>query len=189
MAELMKEEFEILDYSRAWKDLYLIEKAKLLEIFGENLLSIHHIGSTAIPNTKAKPEIDILIVVKDSSILAIYNPSLEELGYTVRGECLENGGTPGRYYYSKDIDNRRTHKIHVCQIGHPEIVSILLFVKYLNHHPQIAKDYASLKTTLSKRYNYGKNFYKYLAGKRNFIMKVLDKAKTDYQDIKYEDFT
>ncbi|MFT4567760.1 MAG: GrpB-like predicted nucleotidyltransferase (UPF0157 family), partial [Saprospiraceae bacterium] len=80
----------------------------MVEIFGENLNSIHHIGSTAIPNTKAKPEIDILIVVKEVSNLAKYNELIKELGYTIRGECLENGGTPGRFYYSKNTNNKRT---------------------------------------------------------------------------------
>lgn len=43
----MKQEFEILDYNPLWKERYSSEKEKLLKLFGENLHSIHHIGSTA----------------------------------------------------------------------------------------------------------------------------------------------
>lgn len=185
----MKHEFEILDYNPVWKEIYLVEKDKLLCIFEENLASIHHIGSTAIPNTKAKPEIDILIVVKDDSILSKYNRAIEELGYRVRGECLENGGTPGRFYYSKDVANKRTHKLHVCQIGHTEILSKLFFVKYLNEHQSVAKEYAEIKTNLSMRYNYGRNIGRYLSGKSEFIMNILHKARIAYKELRYEDFT
>lgn len=146
----IKQEFEILDYDPIWKEMYQSEKVQLLKILDRNVVSIHHIGSTAIPNTRAKPEVDILIVVKNDSILSRYNPLIEELGYVVRGECLENGGTPGRYYYSKDQNNKRTHKLHICQIGHTEIISKLLFVKYLNAHVHDAIAYAKLKTDLSK---------------------------------------
>lgn len=184
----MKRKFEILDYNSNWEEMYLNEKEKLVKIFEGNLNSIHHIGSTAIPYTKSKPEIDILVVVKDDSILSKYNKLIEELGYVVRGECLENGGTPGRFYYSKDFKNERTHKLHICKVGHSEIISKLIFVKYLKDHKETAIEYSNLKTTLSKKYNYGKNIEKYLAGKTDFIMKVLDKARKENKEIKYEDF-
>lgn len=184
----MKQEFEILDYDPVWEEKYLHEKEKLGSIFDHILISIHHIGSTAIPHTKAKPEIDMLIVVKEDSNLSQVDQAIEELGYTVRGECLENGGTPGRFYYSKDIENRRTHKLHICKIGHPDILSKLLFVKYLNDHKEAALAYSILKTSLSKTYNYGRNIEKYLAGKSAFIMNVLEKARTENQEMRYEDF-
>lgn len=184
----MKQEFEILDYDANWKQMYLSESAKLYDIFGDLLNSIHHIGSTAIPRAKAKPEIDILIVVKDDSTLSGYNKPIEELGYRVRGECLESGGTPGRFYYSKDINNKRTYKLHICKIGHSEILSKLFFVKYLNDHEETANEYSELKTTLSRRYNYGRHIEKYLEGKSNFIYKVLAKAFNQYKGITYEDF-
>jgi len=184
----MKQEFEIEEYNPIWKKIYLDEKEKLVPIFNNNLSSIHHIGSTAIPNTKAKPEIDILIVIKDDAIISTYYKAIEKLGYAVRGECLENGGTPGRFYFSKDVENRRTHKLHVCQIGHTEILSKLLFVKYLNEHQSAAIEYAKIKTNLSKRYNFGRDIGKYLAGKSEFILNVLDKAQIAYKEMKYVDF-
>lgn len=184
----MKQEFKILNYNPIWQKLYTTEKLKLIKIFNKNLNSIHHIGSTAIRNTKAKPEIDILIVVKEDKNLSTYNNSIEKLGYKVRGECLENGGTPGRFYYSKDSRNKRTHKLHVCKIGHPDILAQLTFVNYLNNHNESALAYAELKTNLSKQYNYGKNIEKYIAGKSDFIKDVLNKARKENTELKYEDF-
>jgi len=184
----MKEEFKILKYNPVWKKMYLNEKEKLVNIFGKNLNSIHHIGSTAISNTKAKPEIDILIVIRENTTLPKYDNLIEALGYVVRGECLENGGTLGRFYYSKDINNKRTHKLHICKVGHSDILEKLIFVKYLNNNKEVAIEYANLKIQLSRTYNYGRNIEKYLDGKSNFIMNVLDKARRENKDLKYEDF-
>ncbi len=184
----MKQAFQIQKYSPAWKNLYLAEREDLVNIFKDALQSIHHIGSTAIPHTCAKPEIDILVVIENDATIASYDQAIEALGYKVRGECLENGGTPGRFYYSKDLNNVRTHKLHVCQIGHSEIMAKLLFVKYLNDHKEVAIEYAQLKTELSKVYNYGKHIEKYLEGKSDFIKKVLEKANQENKDLNYEDF-
>lgn len=184
----MKQEFEIVDYDPSWETLYLTEKKKLVRVFNENLKSIHHVGSSAIPDTKAKPEIDILLVVKEDTNLSMYNKSMEALGYVVRGECLGNGGTPGRFYYSKDIKNKRTHKLHICKIGHSDILPMLVFVHYLSQNKQAAYEYAELKTTLSKQYNYGRNIGKYIAGKSDFISKVLNLAQAESKELCYEDF-
>lgn len=184
----MKHPFQITEYKPLWKNLFQLEKIKLEEVFGDSLCSIHHIGSTAIPFTAAKPEIDLLLVVKDDKMLPKFNPFLEKLGYRVRGECLDSGGTKGRFYYSKDQDNRRTHKMHICQQGHPEIMSKLLFVKYLNEHKETAQAYAELKIHLSKKYNYGQNIEKYLEGKTAFILDILEKAKKKYEPISYAYF-
>ena len=172
----MKQKFKISKHDYNWKKIYLNEKKELEKIFCDDLDSIHHIGSTAIPNTKTKPEIDILIVVKDNSSLPSFHNSLKNLGYVSRGECLDNGGSPGRFYFSKDVNYIRTHKLHVCQKEHPDIMRFLLFVKYLNDHKDIAIKYSRLKTDLSIKYNYGQNIEKYILGKSEFIENVLVKA-------------
>ena len=184
----MKSEFDILKYNENWSELFLIEKKKLTVVFGDNLNSIHHIGSTAIPTTKSKPEIDILVVVKDDFLIPMHDELIEGLGYAIRGECLDSGGIAGRFYYSKDIDNRRRHKLHVCKVGHTDIMSKLIFVKYLVAHKDVASEYADLKTALSTKYNYGRGIEKYLSCKSEFINERLDMARVEYKEIEYKDF-
>ena len=41
----------------------------LVPIFGDNLVDIEHIGSTAVPGLKSKPIIDILVAVKSLSLV------------------------------------------------------------------------------------------------------------------------
>jgi len=156
----VKKKFKIVDYTPDWNDRYQAECSIMRKVFGDLVNSIHHIGSTAILTAKSKPEIDILVVVKDVSSLSRYDEAIERLGYKVRGECLDSGGTPGRYYYSKDVDNVRTHKMHVCAMGHIEIMDKLL----------------------------GNQIEKYLSGKSEFIAEILDLAREKYKHVRYEDF-
>lgn len=55
----------VKEYNVQYPSLFLKEKDLILPILKENLISIFHIGSTSVPFLKAKPIIDILIVVKD----------------------------------------------------------------------------------------------------------------------------
>jgi len=180
MKQKVYKTIKIVDYDPGWHKNFLKEKSKLENIFGELALSIHHIGSTAIRTTKAKPEIDILIVVKNDSTLAKYDQQMVDLGYRVRGECLDAGGTPGRFYYSKDVNNVRTHKVHICKVGHQDIMEKLLFVKYLNDHPDYGKAYAKLKLELADKYDHSyANIAKYLKEKGRFIKEVIGKARRE----------
>ena len=54
---------EIMEYNPDWTKNFEEEKIKLLRFFGSHAVAIEHIGSTAIPNQRAKPVIDIFIGV------------------------------------------------------------------------------------------------------------------------------
>jgi GrpB-like predicted nucleotidyltransferase (UPF0157 family) len=55
----------------------------------DTVAKVHHIGSTAIAHTKAKPVIDVLLVVNSIESLDEKSPSLEALGYEVKWELKE----------------------------------------------------------------------------------------------------
>lgn len=52
----------VVDPDPAWISIFNDEAAALAEIFGNLLVAVHHIGSTAVPGLAAKPIIDILVV-------------------------------------------------------------------------------------------------------------------------------
>lgn len=56
---------EVVPHDPAWRGKFEDESKQVTLAFGDNLVAIHHIGSTAIPNIHAKPIIDMLVVVKD----------------------------------------------------------------------------------------------------------------------------
>jgi GrpB-like predicted nucleotidyltransferase (UPF0157 family) len=49
-------------------DIYQAERKKIFDSISESeIIRINHIGSTAIPNLKAKPTIDILVQVSENT--------------------------------------------------------------------------------------------------------------------------
>lgn len=138
----------VVAYDPAWPQLYADEVAHLHWALGDELVDIHHIGSTAVVGIHAKPVIDILPVVRDINRVDRRNPWMVTLGYEPRGE----NHIPGRRYFCKEIDGERTHHVHVFQVGHPEIARHVDFCAYLNAHPDDAQRYVELKRALADRF-------------------------------------
>src|SRR5262245_23544974 len=154
---------DICDYDPQWPAMFEAERRRIQEKLGHLVREIHHVGSTAVPGMKAKPEIDLLIVVKSISDINAINSGMAELGYAVRGEC----GIEGRHYYSKDTQGARTHKAHVCEISHSNVAHQIAFRDYMRDHPKDALEYTALKMRLAK--SNSKGMAEYLEGKRNYI--------------------
>ena len=91
---------DIRDYDPQWPALFEAERLKIQEELGHLVREIHHVGSTAVPGMNAKPEIDLLIVVKSIGDIDAINSGMAELGYDVRGEC----GIEGRHYSARTSD-------------------------------------------------------------------------------------
>ena len=83
---------KIIAYDPVWPHLFETEVARLQPVFGPAALEIHPIGSTAVPGLTAKPEIDILIVVRDSNVADTVANSLAELGYRRGGDLSPGHG-------------------------------------------------------------------------------------------------
>lgn len=178
----------IVNYRPSWKVDFSQEKAYLESIFKDLIIAIHHVGSTAIPTTMAKPEIDILVILSDTSFITDFDSEMIQHGYNPRGECLDNPfGDPGRYYYSKDSNGQRTHKVHICQTGHFDILDKLYFRDYLIKYPAIGSEYAQLKKVLCNEYGY-RNIQAYLKGKDEFVKSVILKARLEFHSLTESDF-
>ena len=136
-------------------------------LFSGRVVSIHHVGSTSIPNTMAKPEIDILVVLDSVDQIDQYASGMIALGYDVRGEAP----VAGWFYYSKNIKGRRTHKAHACSVGHKTIWEKLVFRDYMRRNPSRAEEYGKLKVALEKVNKDG--MAEYLEGKDPFIRETL----------------
>lgn len=157
----------ISDYDPHWPAMFEAERVRIQDKLGDLVREIHHVGSTAVPGMKAKPEIDILIVVKRIGDIDPINAGMAELGYDVRGEC----GIEGRYYYSKNIQTARTHKAHVCEGSHSNVSRQIAFRDFMRDHPKDADEYAELKTRLAKSNT--KGIAEYLDSKRSYIERII----------------
>ncbi|MFY0759995.1 GrpB family protein [Metabacillus dongyingensis] len=161
---------KVVDYSQNWNYEYKIEEQSIKTFLQEEFVNSFHIGSTSVPGLKAKPIIDILLVVHDISELDTYSEQFESLGYEVMGEF----GIEGRRYFRKGGDNR-THQIHAFQYDNiQEIERHLAFRDYLRQSPEISKEYGELKSKLADKYP--TDIDGYGDGKDDFIKKIEKKA-------------
>lgn len=162
----MARKVEVHPYDPAWPELYGEEAHRLCPLIAQNLISLHHIGSTAVPGLAAKPTIDILAVVRDHAGLDAQTPALESLGYQAKGE----NDLPGRRYFQKLEGEVHLFHIHAYQQGSPDILRHLDFRDFLRAHPKKAWDYAALKRSLAKQFPYEPKSY--TEGKTDFIREV-----------------
>jgi len=163
-----KRKIELVPGNHNWRQAFEKEARKIEKIF-PNQVAIHHIGSTAIEGIKAKPVIDILLVVEDISIVDDCVKRMEGLGYIFRGE----NGLPGRRYFEKGYPVH-THHLHVFERDSPEIERHLAFRDYLNNHPEEAQVYSALKEKLAAEYRTDPEGY--TEAKGDFIRAVENKA-------------
>ncbi|MGM0125167.1 hypothetical protein IGI37_002565 [Enterococcus sp. AZ194] len=164
----------VVDYSSLWSGLYRQEAKNLKEIVQENQVASFHIGSTSVIGLKAKPVIDILLVVKTIEQLDNQSRAFETLGYEVMGEF----GLPGRRYFRKGGD-QRTHHIHAYQFDNTqEILRHLCFRDFLRTHPKIAEEYGLLKEQLAQQFP--TDIERYGDGKDAFVKRIEAEALIDY---------
>ncbi len=71
----------VIDHDPAWATKFDVEAARVTRAAGAVVVRIHHIGSTAIPQTKAKPIIDMLLEVNSLDDLDERTPTLEALAH------------------------------------------------------------------------------------------------------------
>lgn len=150
-------------YQASWTKDYLSEEAKIKAILKDKLLACHHIGSTSVEGQAAKPTIDIMPVVKDISEVDKHIPDFEAIGY----ESLGENGIPGRRFLYKGGD-LRTHHVHIFEESNQNDITRHLAVRdYLRSHPNVHKNYGSLKSQLAKQFPDDRDAY--CEGKDAFV--------------------
>ncbi len=166
----------VKEYDPDWVGMFQQEAAMLSKIFGKELITIYHIGSTAVPNLKAKPIIDMMPVVEDIDKVDQYNDAMIALGYEPMGEF----GIPGRRYFRKG-GSKRTHQVHIFQVGSKDITRHLAFRDYLLVHPEKAKEYGELKAVLAQQHP--DDIEAYSDGKDDFVKNTEKAALAWYKKV------
>lgn len=167
----MVRRIEVVPYDPNWKEKFKGEARVIRSIFNIEIIAIHHIGSTAIPEISAKPIIDILMEVNNIDRIEGYNATMIEQGYIPKGEY----GIPGRRFFIKGIEEFRTFHVHIFEKENPEIKRLLNFRNYMVAHPKKAQKYSRLKERLAQEYP--ENVNGYIDGKDAFIKNIDKKAK------------
>ncbi|MBW4539487.1 MAG: GrpB family protein [Myxacorys chilensis ATA2-1-KO14] len=177
----MPRRFEVLPHDVKWQRDFEIESKQVALALGENVVAVHHIGSTAIPNIYAKPIIDLLVEVNELTGVDQRSSAMEELGYEIMGEM----GILGRRYFRKDNkEGVRTYHVHTFRAASPNIERHLAFRDYMTAHPDLAQHYSNLKRELVKQLD-PSDIEGYMDGKDEFI-KEMEKRAIEWRRLQHD---
>jgi GrpB-like predicted nucleotidyltransferase (UPF0157 family) len=127
----------VTDYNPAWPALFEQERERLDTALGSLVVTIEHVGSTAVPGLGAKPIIDLLVGVRSleeaqSRCIEVF----QSLRYTYMPEY--RSWLPDELFFRKGVPGPWTHHVHVMEPTKPGWERRLLFRDYLRAHPDAA---------------------------------------------------
>lgn len=141
------------DYNFEWPNEFLKHKAKIEEALYQLKIKVHHVGSTSVPSLAAKPIIDIVLEVPDSSNEASYVPALEDHGYKLH--IKEPEWWEHRMFKSTGFPAN----LHVFTEGCLEVRRMLSFRDHLRSNKSDLELYQSKKRELAnKHWEYVQNY-------------------------------
>lgn len=133
----------LLPHDPAWRVRAEVEAGRLRTQLGPGLLTVHHVGSTAVPGLVAKPILDLLPVFDSEAAMEAARTGLEVLGYRWWGEL----GLAGRRYCTLDDpeSGMRCIQLHCYVEGAADITRHVAFRDYLRASPVVMQAYAEEK--------------------------------------------
>jgi len=134
---------EVVDYDADWPRRFEHEAQRIRAALGADALRIEHAGSTSVPGLAAKPIIDVVLVVADSSDEDAYVPVLEAAGYMLRTR------EPDWYEHRMFREYDTNTNLHVFSTGCEEIDKMLLFRDWLRENEADRALYERMKRKLA----------------------------------------
>jgi len=161
----------LVPYDPAWPAIFANLARRIREALGSGVLLLEHVGSTSVPGLTAKPIIDVLLAVKDSSDEAAYLPPLERAGFVLRIREPD-------WYQHRVLKGLQTRcNLHVFSAGCEEIGRMLRFRNRLRTHPKDRLEYERTKRALATRtWKYVQN---YADAKSSVIEEILARASAE----------
>jgi GrpB-like predicted nucleotidyltransferase (UPF0157 family) len=159
----------LAEYDANWPLLFSRENRRIRAALGATVVRLEHTGSTSVPGLAAKPVVDMLLVVPDSSDEATYLPPLVSAGY--RLVIREPEWHEHRVFKGPDTNIN----LHVLTTGSPEIERVVTFRDWLRSHDDDRLHYETTKRELAARnWPYIQN---YADAKSEIVESIIAKAR------------
>ena len=151
VSELNPQEFQKLfpivlkDVLPEYADWYEEEKKAILGVIdAKDVVRINHIGSSAIPDIKAKPVVDILLEIDGTCIVSKVVEALKSIGFGTE-VCMKKE-EPYEYLLAKGMTvDGFAEKVFLLHLRYAGNWDELYFRDYLLEHPDVAAEYSRLK--------------------------------------------
>jgi GrpB-like predicted nucleotidyltransferase (UPF0157 family) len=162
---------QLAPYDPAWPSIFSREAGRIRGVLGDQVILLEHVGSTSVPGLSAKPIIDMVLAVTDSSDEERYVPPLEAHGYVLK--VRESGWNEHRMLKLPLVDGN----LHVFSSGCEEVDRMLIFRNRLRGDETDRKLYENTKHELAGRtWKFVQN---YADAKSEIVEMILSRAGAD----------
>lgn len=161
----------VVDPDPAWPQQYDELAARIRSALGWRVLSLEHVGSTAVAGLPAKPVIDIDLIVADPADEASYVPPLEGEGFELR--------VREPWWFEHRVLRHLTPGCHLHVFGYdsPEPVKHRIFRDWLRGNPEDVARYAQAKRAAAERTNArGEHAMDYNSRKQAAVREIYHRA-------------
>ncbi len=164
----------LVAYDPAWVGLFEREAERIRSVLSAQARLLEHVGSTSVPGLAAKPVIDIVLAVPDSSDEGAYVPPMEAAGYVLR--IREPAWFEHRLFKGPDT----AVNVHVFTERAGEIGRMIAFRDWLRSHDDERQLYERTKRDLAARdWRYVQH---YADAKTEVVAAIMARALAERQD-------
>lgn len=166
------------EYNPEYKAWYDIERKALTKEFGNMILRINHIGSTAVEGLIAKPTVDILMEISPDSNIDNVKEKLLSMGWLL----MNSTNSPKfKQTYNKGYTKMGfAEKVYHLHVRYRDDWNELYFRDYLIENPEAAREYEKLKLSLWKKFEHDRDAY--TDAKHDFVLNITQKARKKYKN-------
>ncbi len=155
-------------YDPEWPSHFTLLANRIRDVLREKILLLEHVGSTSVPGLSAKPIIDMVMAVADSTDEPSYVSPLEEQGFVLK--IREPDWFQHRLLKAPEIKGN----LHVFSVGCDEIGRMLAFRDWLRTNDADRMLYEKTKRELAARtWKYTQN---YADAKSEVILEIMARA-------------
>ena len=156
----------------SWPDHFRTERTRLFAFIGQLAADLEHFGSTAVPNLKAKPIIDMMAPINALPVSDELAHSLSKAGYA----AVDAGFSKRAFYRFAGRDTRPACHLHLVVAPSWPLKNELILRDWLIANPTLARQYETLKIDLARQF--GDDMPRYTEGKGIFLRAAVDQARS-----------
>jgi GrpB-like predicted nucleotidyltransferase (UPF0157 family) len=128
----------VCDYDPVWAAMFDQERTQVQDALGSLVVTVEHVGSTAVPGLAAKPIIDLLVEVRSlPQARSCCIEPLQALRYTHMVEY--EAWLPDEMLFRKGLPGPWTHHLHLMEASSPRWEEHILIRDCLRRHPEVMR--------------------------------------------------
>lgn len=137
----------ISPYNEQWKNDFEKIKSEIVNVIGDLIIGVEHVGSTSVEEMSAKPCIDIDVIIKDYFVFDAIVSKLETIGYFYEGNLGIKNREAFKYLNKSPLP---THHLYVCPQKSEELYRHITFRDFLRNNADAVKKYSYVKETAAR---------------------------------------